>query len=140
MIKPHNAESKNTTLQDLVPDLTPMLDILFILLVFFMLTAGQVLQSISIQLSSTEENLSGVQDKHVLLEISQHSFALNGEKIEQYGVLEESVRQFINDKPNRAWLIASDKNIPVERVLKILTLLQSQGIQVANILMRQQET
>ena len=37
-------------LKDLIPDLTPMLDILFILLIFFMLAVGQVFQTMDLTL------------------------------------------------------------------------------------------
>ena len=45
----------------LSPDLTPMLDILFIMLVFFMLTTGIVLQSLELELpSAVKEELADI--------------------------------------------------------------------------------
>ena len=55
MITLQSEDSHGGTLRDLAPDLTPMLDILFILLVFFLLTVGTVLRSLDMQLTAAGE-------------------------------------------------------------------------------------
>lgn len=127
-------------LHDLMPDLTPMLDILFILLVFFMLTAGAVYQSIEITLpSSVQEELSLVNEpKHIMLEIRPDRFVVDGKQVPTLVALKQLMPKVIAQKPSYELVVAGDKGIAIERLLKVLTFLQSQGIVTANILMQEE--
>lgn len=138
MIHLHSSDPHDGTLRDLAPDLTPMLDILFILLVFFMLTAGAVFQSLDLTLpSSVAEELPTVNEpKHVMLEIKQDGYAIDGKSFQTFEQLKQAVPEAIQAKKEHELIIASDKDIPIEQLLKVLTYLQSQGIQAANILMK----
>jgi biopolymer transport protein ExbD len=75
-------ETDDTVLSDIAPDLTPMLDILFILLVFFILTAGAVFQSLELTLPEnvSEELELAHEPKHIMLEIRPQNYALDGEE------------------------------------------------------------
>lgn len=138
MIHLHSNDPHDGTLRDLAPDLTPMLDILFILLVFFMLTAGAVFQSLDLNLpSSVTEELSTVNEpKHIMLEIKQDGYTIDGEALKTLEQLKQAVPKAIQVKKEHQLIIASDKDIPIEQLLRVLTYLQSQGIQAANILMK----
>jgi biopolymer transport protein ExbD len=134
----HNHES--TSVYDLAPDLTPMLDILFIMLVFFMLTAGSVFQSLDLKLpSSVMEELTILNEpEHIMLEIHQNKYALNNKSIKTFDELRQAIPALLKDKPDYELIIAGDKRIAIERLLKVLTYLQSEGIDAANILMQQE--
>ncbi len=138
MINLRQSGPHDGTLRDLAPDLTPMLDILFILLVFFMITAGAVFQSLDLTLpSSVAEELSIVNEpKHIMLEIRESGYAIDGKQIAEFEQLKQLVPDTIKAKPEHELIIAGDKNIPIEQLLKVLTYLQSQGIEAANILMQ----
>lgn len=140
MIQLNEQHLHEAGLHDLMPDLTPILDILFILLVFFMLTAGAVVQSIDIALpSSVEEELTLVNEpKHIMLEIHTDRFVVDGEQIFTLAALKQHMPNVIAQKPDYKLVVAGDKNIPIERLLKVLTFLQSQGIATANILMQEE--
>ncbi len=128
------------SLRDLMPDLTPMLDILFILLVFFMLTAGAVFQSLEVSLpASVTDDLHLTQEpKQITLEIKPDSFALDGQQITNFDRLREALPKEV--KARDQLIIACDKTVPVQRLLKVLTYLQSQGLETANILMQKEAT
>jgi len=127
-------------LNDLAPDLTPMLDILFILLVFFILTAGAVLQSMELTLpSAVSEELEMVDSPHhILLEIREHGYAVNGKTINGIDDFKAAVASQVKEQINDPVIVAGDKNISMERLLDVLTYLQSEGIQAANILMQKE--
>ena len=138
MIHLHQQGTQEGILRDLAPDLTPVLDILFILLVFFMLTAGAVFQSLDLTLpSSTSKELAAVSpSKHIILEIKKDSYALNGKVLNDFAQLKQRVPDTIKAKPKHELFIAGDKNIPMERLLEVLIYLRTQGIESANILMQ----
>ena len=138
MIELQQNDPHEGTLRDLAPDLTPMLDILFILLVFFMITSGAVFQSLDLKLPTTasqEQSLFN-QTNHIMLEIRPTNYALDGKIIDNFDMLKTALPATLKQKATQEFVIAGDKNIPIERLLKVLTYLQSQGIEAANILMQ----
>ncbi|MFV1921710.1 MAG: ExbD/TolR family protein [Methylotenera sp.] len=141
MIHLHNPSDNESALADLMPDLTPMLDILFILLVFFMLSAGAVFQSLDLTLpSSVTEALAVVNEpKHIMLEIRAHDYTVDGQATVDFEQLQKSIAKTVKEKSEHEVIIAGDKDISIERLLKVLTYLQSQGIQTANILMQKEQ-
>ena len=122
---------------DIAPDLTPMLDILFILLVFFILTAGAVAQSLELTLpSNVSEELELITpQKHIMVEIRNNDYAVDGKRVEKFADLKNILQSNVKNNPNHEVIIAGDRNISIERLLAVLTYLQSRGIQAANILM-----
>jgi len=141
MIQLQQASAHEHALYDLLPDLTPMLDILFILLVFFMLSAGAVFQSLDLTLpSSVAEELAIVNEpKQIMLEIRAHDYAVDGQVIVDFDHLRQTLVKVIKQKPAHEVIVAGDKDISIERLLTVLTHLQSQGIQSANILMQKEK-
>lgn len=141
MIYLHSPNDHESALSDLMPDLTPMLDILFILLVFFMLSAGAVFQSLDLTLpSSVAEALTAMNEsKHIMLEIRTHDYTVDGQTFVDFEQLQQTIAKTVQQKPEHEVIIAGDKDISIERLLKVLTHLQSQGIQTANILMQKEK-
>lgn len=140
MITLQSEDSHGGTLRDLAPDLTPMLDILFILLVFFLLTVGTVLRSLDLQLpSAVEEELEQLNEpKHIMLEIRESSYALDGKEFDHFVELKEAIKESRAARPEHEIIVAGDRQISIEKLLKVLTYLQSQGIEAANILMQKE--
>lgn len=138
MITLESTDRSGDALSDLAPDLTPMLDILFILLVFFILTAGAVFQSLELTLpeSVSDELRITDQPKHIMLEIRPQGYALDGSPIKTPTKLKEVVSAAVRAKPDYELIVAADKNTSIERLLSVLTFLQSRGIEAANILMK----
>lgn len=136
----HVRKSEQDSLSDFAPDLTPMLDILFILLVFFILTAGAVFQSLELTLpENVSEELDLAQEpKHILLEIRPQGYALDGQLVAQLDELKIEVTNVVRAKPDFELVVAGDKDASIERLLNVLTYLQSQGIVAANILMQKE--
>ncbi|MFT5703696.1 MAG: biopolymer transport protein ExbD [Rickettsiales bacterium] len=138
MINLKHAHSHHELFEDLAPDLTPMLDIIFILLVFFMLTYGAVFKSLDLNLpaSVAENQMFLNEESNITLEIYKDYFALDGEKISDFNVLKTAIIAAVENDNEAKFVIASDKEVSIEKLLKLLTYLQSQGITNANILMK----
>lgn len=135
----NNSDSNETSF---LPDLTTLLDILFILLVFFILTAGSVYRSLDLTLPEgvKEAQVAPALDKHIMLEIKVASYALNDEEFPSLHDLKAALSTEIATNAEHDLVIAGDKSVSLERLLPILTYLQSQGIDAANILMKSEST
>lgn len=126
----------------LYPDLTTLLDILFILLVFFILTAGASYRTLELTLPSavSEGTNFPEQARHFMLEIREHGYALDGKAIDEFAGLKLMISEALKVKPENKFIVAGDKTVPLERFLSLLTYLQSHGIETANILMKKEKT
>ncbi len=120
----------------LTPDLTPLLDIIFIVMVFLMLTAAVKLDSLDVALPST--------DSHAVAEVDKQSITVNILKNEPYwaingqtyidwenftlALLEESKS---TDKPI---VIGAEKTANIQSLVQLLGFLQENGIQATQLL------
>ncbi|WP_169545356.1 ExbD/TolR family protein [Sneathiella aquimaris] len=137
MIQLRTEQEHGAGLVDLAPDLTPMLDILFILLVFFMLTAGTVLQSFEVTLPEdvTDEMPTLKVSKPIIIEIKKDVYIVDKKQINEFKNLKISVLELVKRNPDQELVIAGDKDVSIDRLLGLLTYLQTQNIKTANILM-----
>ncbi|MCG8491560.1 MAG: biopolymer transporter ExbD [Sneathiellales bacterium] len=137
MISLNSGGEGDAGLADLAPDLTPMLDILFILLVFFMLTAGAVFQSLDLTLPEDKTDsvppLEAAQ--HIVVEIKKNEYLIDKKSLKDIAAFKSAFSKIRQDFPKREVVIAGDKEVSIERFLEILTYLKSQKIDAANILM-----
>lgn len=123
----------------LSPDITPLLDIIFIVLVFLLLTANIPLQSLEVDLPQTDsEALSRVQDnKTVTINLLADSpaWALQGEKFEDWETFRPVLLSQVTMLKDAELVLASDKEVTVDQMLKLLAFLQQHQIQATQILM-----
>ncbi|MFM2614002.1 ExbD/TolR family protein [Vibrio campbellii] len=120
----------------LTPDLTPLLDIIFIVMVFLMLTAAVKLDSLDVNLPSTDSQAVAEVDKESItvniLKEEPH-WAINGKAYINWenftlALLEESKS---TDKPI---VIGAEKTADIQLLVKLLGFLQENGIQATQLL------
>ncbi|AQM71171.1 ExbD/TolR family protein [Vibrio campbellii] len=120
----------------LTPDLTPLLDIIFIVMVFLMLTAAVKLDSLDVNLPSTDSQAVAEVDKESItvniLKEEPH-WAINGKAYINWenftlALLEESKS---TDKPI---VIGAEKTADIQSLVKLLGFLQENGIQATQLL------
>ena len=142
MIQLAHTDIQSSTWKMVLPDLTSMLDILFILLVFFMLTIGTVYQSLNLKLPSSVMQEIPQEDikEHIMLEVGHDQYALDGKIVTEFESFKTLVLNEIKNKPHHEVIIAGDKDISMEKLLTVLTYLQLQGIKAANILMQEKDS
>lgn len=141
MITNQMENSDDSAIADLAVDLTPMLDILFILLVFFLLTAGTVLRSLDLELPrSVADDIAPIDaPKHVMLQVKLDGFSVGEQKFGDLATLKEALPGIFQAHPGHKLIIASDRRVEADRLLGVLTMLQSTGILAANILLSRED-
>ncbi|NQD91289.1 hypothetical protein HP532_01320 [Pseudomonas sp. CrR25] len=122
----------------LLPDLTPLLDVLFIVLVFFLLTAQPALLELPLQLPSTQEALSPAAARgermHVQLDAAGQ-WRLNDAPQGDFTELRHGLQAVFAADPSRGLDLALDRQAPLSAFLDLMALLQQQGIQDSRILL-----
>jgi biopolymer transport protein ExbD len=131
----------NQDSQRLAPDLTPLLDIIFILMVFLLLTANIKLKTLDIEIPQTTEHkvLVSTEQKNIAINLMAHSplWALDGKPYQDFDNFRQSLIAMVKAAPDKAVIIAADKNAKVEDMLALLAFLQSQQIRTTNLVMEE---
>ena len=113
--------------EPLAIDLTPLVDVLFILLVFFIVTSVFKKEELALilDLPSSQAKELSITQKQITIEVNKNSFAFEGKimTIEEFDIKLKSVQK--QDKPI---IIRIDKQVAYEKVVKILDLLQKYNL------------
>ena len=110
-------------------DLTPLVDVVFLLLIFFMVSTVFVdfKRQMDISLPSSKSSLPSETEEPVKVELTvDKNIFLNGKKVtlEEF----ELALSEISLSKNNAAVIRADKNLPYGNVIKIMGMLQSAKI------------
>ena len=110
-------------------DLTPLVDVVFLLLIFFMVSTVFVdfkrQMDISLPSSKSSSPSETLEPIKVELTVDEQIF-LNGEKV-KIEELELALSQILSSKNNSA-IIRADKNLPYGNVIKVMGILQAAQI------------
>ena len=111
-------------------DITPLIDVLFMLIIFFVLTATFIQGKLDIDLPSGESTASDMKRALTLTVEKDGTIFWDGVKVsrEELPVLARGARE-------REILIAGDKNAPYGKVAEVLSILKKEGISSAGLLM-----
>ena len=119
-----NEEEENFSL-----DLTPLVDVVFLLLIFFMVSTVFVdfKRRMDISLPASKVSIPDESPKAIELEITvDKQVFLNGDKVSLKS-LESALKKIDVDK-KKAAIIRADKNLPYGDVIKVMGMLQSARI------------
>lgn len=109
------------------PDLTPLIDVVFILLIFFIVSSVFKKEELALILNLPPSNAKEmeVEQKQLNIELSQNSLAYLG-KIVSFEKLDIQLSNVTNkEKPV---IVRIDKDVKYERVVKVLDTLQKYSL------------
>jgi len=108
-------------------DLTPLIDVVFILLIFFMVTSTFKSKNNALSLELPKANASSVavEKKNLTIELSTYALAYKG-KITTLKMLDKYLSQ-INDKA-KIITLKIDKKVQYAKVVQILNILQKYNL------------
>jgi biopolymer transport protein ExbD len=108
-------------------DLTPVIDVVFILLIFFIVTSVFKKEELALMLDLPKSNAKEmeIQKEQVFIELSQNKLAIKGIEV-SFESLEDNLKA-INDK-GKPVIVRIDKKVEYQRVVKILDLLQKYNL------------
>ena len=113
--------------EHLSPDLTPLIDVVFLILIFFMVSSTFKKEELALLLtlpdakSATQE----INKEELNIELSKDEVALKGKKITFEGL--DGVLERVKDK-QKPINVRIDKDVTYERVVKLLDLLNKHGL------------
>ena len=117
----------NTQKKNIKINIIPLIDIIFLMLVFFMLATNfSEKKEISFKLKQNIETLNDSQE-NLLIYIKNNSFVINEDSIKNVN-LEEKVMNYWNSKNYKNIIILNDKNSNLQKLILILDILKKNEI------------
>ncbi|WP_321314130.1 biopolymer transporter ExbD [Halarcobacter sp.] len=113
--------------ETIAPDLTPLIDVVFILLIFFIVSSVFKKEELALilDLPSSEAQEVEIEPKQISLEISKDEFAIYG-KVVTLEELDNHLAKVTNKDKNI--IVRIDKNVVYEKVVKVLDSLQKYSL------------
>lgn len=127
---------------ELNPDLTPLLDIIFIVMVFLLLTATVKIKALDVELPQTATKIlqtTKADPITINLVASEPYWALQGQSISTWDSFNQQLLTEVKTHPNKPVVIGADKKASVEQMLKLLAFLQKNDIKATQLLMEDQQ-
>ena len=120
------------------PDLTPLIDMVFLLLIFFLLTSFLVRPSIQVSLPETQ-TAQVQEDRGISITIKKNgSLLLNGEPVTDDTLL-ESLSSMNIESEEKSVMILSDKEVRFGRVIEIMDISREAGAENISFLVEQRK-
>ena len=113
--------------ESITPDITPLIDVVFILLIFFIVSSVFKKEQLALALnlpSSTAKQLE-VEIKQLNIEVSTTSIAFMGEVV-SLAILDDKLSNII--KKDKPVIVRIDKDVRYEKIVKILDILQKYSL------------
>ena len=109
--------------EPLIPDMTPLIDVVFILLIFFIVTSVFKKEELALLLNlpDSQAQTLEIEKENITIELSKEKLALRGKEI-TLDVLEEKLKQITDKK--RAIIVRIDEEVVYKKIVGILDLLQ----------------
>ncbi|KXO12895.1 Biopolymer transport protein ExbD1 [Moritella sp. JT01] len=133
--------SQDNETESILPDLTPLLDIIFIVMVFLLLTASIKLQTLEVDLPTSDNAVtSEVDNKSVTINILAQApyWALQGEQFSDWESFTTALVKLVTDKSDAEIVIASDKTAQIQHMVKLLAFLQKNKISATQLLIEEE--
>ncbi len=129
----------------LTPDLTPLLDLVFIVMVFLLLTTNIQIKTMDVHIPQTEDNevLSSLEKDVITVNIlpgQEAGWAVQGNHYSDWALFSAELLSQIKAAPDKTLIIAADKTASVEAMLKLLAFLQKNQINATNIVMEDSQS
>ncbi|HEY3202811.1 MAG TPA: ExbD/TolR family protein [Thermoanaerobaculia bacterium] len=111
-------------------NVTPLVDVILVLLIIFMVTAPMLHQGISVALPKTATtNLRSTVEDPIVLSISRDGLYYINETPVARGLLKERLRAILRGRREKAVLLKADRGLSYGTVIETLDLLNRMGIE-----------
>ncbi|MEX0878563.1 MAG: ExbD/TolR family protein [Thermoanaerobaculia bacterium] len=111
-------------------NVTPLVDVMLVLLIIFMVTAPMLHQGISVKLPKTATtNLESMLEDPIVLSISRDGLYYINETPVARGLLRDRLRAILRGRRERAVLLKADRGLSYGTVIETLDLLNRMGVE-----------
>jgi biopolymer transport protein ExbD len=127
---------RNTT----VLDMTPLVDVVFQLLIFFLLTSTYVQQSqqssssVPVELPESSLDASPTTPEELVISIDERGIIYLQDEEINFDQLATALQRVSKNKPNTIILVRGDQKVPYGRVGQVMSLVRASGLRLSAVL------
>ena len=139
MIDISSSSDRGDMIADLMPDLTPLLDVLFMLIIFLVLTINSAPQVFDISLPEDKDNITKASKDNNSISITlfpeSNKWALNDQNFSDFNKFKSALVSKYNSSEEKQVMVFGDKSVTIDKLMSLLTFMRSKGIEAADIVM-----
>lgn len=139
MIKANASAEREGIATDLLPDLTPLLDVLFMLIIFLVLTSNSLTKAFDIAVPEDSEGVAhDVNDQHTLsitIFSDAGKWAINDQEFNNKDDFKQAFIEEHEKQPDANVIVYGQKSAPIDKLMAVLTFLRTKNIENADIVM-----
>lgn len=138
----HNSDAdREHIISDILPDLTPLLDVMFMLIIFLVLTTNSVPHVFDIILPEDNQEVSKSEEDPQAIVVSLSSekdiWQLGEKTYQHFDDFSQALLILHRTSPNHNVMVYGDKSVPMGELLNLLTFMRAHDIPTADIVMQQ---
>lgn len=139
MIRINDSEATNATFS--AADLTPLLDVVFIVMVFLLFTANAQTLSLPVNLPEASREQVTVTQEPVTLTVSLlaegQPWAISEQRYDSFDRFSSALLTEVEAAPETTVLIAGDKEAPLGNLVQLMVFLSEHDMTAAQVLMEE---
>jgi biopolymer transport protein ExbD len=132
-LKPRNAGIGSNGI-----DITPLMDIVFQLLLFFILTSAMLQPSLSLDLPGSSRD-HGQTEAETVVSVDGNGGVFLNETPVSMEIIESTLRSLAGEKPDAAVILRGDRLVQYGRFFAVLEIIRSAGIRTVNLAYEEEE-
>ncbi len=109
-------------------NVTPLVDVMLVLLIIFMVTAPMMMQGVDVALPETTSEPLAAEKEHLVISIDPKGQIYINEFQVSLDVLSGKLSKILEGKPDKEAYLRADKNIPYGTVVRVMAEIKAAGI------------
>lgn len=120
-------------------NVTPLVDVMLVLLIIFMVTAPALTTGVNVELPEASAEAMPAADESVIVTMTAKGKLYIGETEVPRQNLEEKIAAIFGERTDREVFVRADQSVPYGKVVKLLADLKAAGIAKVGMVTREEE-
>jgi biopolymer transport protein TolR len=110
-------------------NVTPLVDVMLVLLIIFMVTAPMMMQGVNVSLPQTTSKPLPTEKEHLIITVDgSQQIYLNDYKV-SLEALQDKLKRIFEGRPDRKAYLRADKNVPYGVVVRVMSEVKNAGVE-----------
>lgn len=110
-------------------NITPLVDVMLVLLVIFMVTAPILQQGVAVDLPQVSTGVLESKEESLIVSVSREAKVHLNERALTLSDLQQRLSEIAEKTPNRPVYLRADKGVPYGKVVEVMAVVRNAGIQ-----------